>query len=60
MSSVIPIHYCSFCGEDEHKAAVMIVAWSGRSPAICNQCIDMCNDMIAHHKSATTKSEDQG
>lgn len=36
--------YCSFCGKDQHDVARLI---AGPSVYICNECIDLCNDIIA-------------
>jgi ClpX C4-type zinc finger len=36
---------CSFCGKNEDEAAKLI--FGPRSVCICDQCIDLCNDIIA-------------
>lgn len=52
MGNTVEIRYCSFCGHSEHGVDLLIVAWNGNSPGICNNCIDMCNDIIASREEA--------
>ncbi len=35
--------YCSFCGKSQHEVKKLI---AGPSVFICNECIDLCNDII--------------
>lgn len=35
--------YCSFCGKSQHEAKKLI---AGPSVFICDECIDLCNDII--------------
>lgn len=35
--------YCSFCGKSQHEVRKLI---AGPSVYICNECIDLCNDII--------------
>ncbi|MFB6422090.1 MAG: ATP-dependent protease ATP-binding subunit ClpX [Candidatus Malihini olakiniferum] len=35
--------YCSFCGRSQHEVRKLI---AGPSVYICNECIDLCNDII--------------
>ncbi|MEK6805515.1 MAG: ATP-dependent Clp protease ATP-binding subunit ClpX [Pseudomonadota bacterium] len=35
--------YCSFCGKSEHDVSKLI---AGPSVYICNECVDLCNDII--------------
>lgn len=35
--------YCSFCGKSQHEVRKLI---AGPSVFICNECIDLCNDII--------------
>lgn len=39
---------CSFCGTNEHEAAVLIPGMDGRA-YICDQCIGVCSDFIDMH-----------
>jgi len=42
--------FCSFCGRDESKVMFLIPAPTGA--AICNNCIDACNQLIYDHTEA--------
>ncbi len=35
--------YCSFCGKTQNEVEKMI---TGPSVNICNECVDVCNDVI--------------
>src|ERR1043165_6566099 len=35
--------YCSFCGKSQHEVRKLI---AGPSVLICNECIELCNDII--------------
>jgi len=35
--------YCSFCGKSQHEVKKLI---AGPSVFICNECIDLCNDIV--------------
>jgi ATP-dependent Clp protease ATP-binding subunit ClpX len=35
--------YCSFCGKSQHEVRKLI---AGPSVFVCNECIDLCNDII--------------
>lgn len=54
MDKVVSIRYCSFCGKSEHEVELLIVAYNGNSPGICNECIDMCNEISVARKAAIT------
>lgn len=41
--------YCSFCGKSQHEVKKLV---SGPSVFICDECIDLCNDII--HDDAPT------
>jgi ATP-dependent Clp protease ATP-binding subunit ClpX len=43
--------YCSFCGKSQHEVRKLI---AGPSVFICDECIDLCNDII--REEATTDS----
>jgi ATP-dependent Clp protease ATP-binding subunit ClpX len=50
--------YCSFCGKSQHEVRKLI---AGPSVFICDECIDLCNDIIRDEVggevTAGTKSE---
>ena len=51
--------YCSFCGKSQHEVKKLI---AGPSVFICDECIDLCNDIIrdentADPSTAVTKSD---
>jgi ATP-dependent Clp protease ATP-binding subunit ClpX len=51
--------YCSFCGKSQHEVRKLI---AGPSVFICDECIDLCNDIIREEASTetgtkTTKSD---
>jgi ATP-dependent Clp protease ATP-binding subunit ClpX len=49
--------YCSFCNKSQHEVRKLI---AGPSVFICNECIDLCNDIIrdeAATEEKTAKSE---
>ena len=51
--------YCSFCGKSQHEVKKLI---AGPSVFICDECIDLCNDIIRDEASsvdsvASPKSE---
>ena len=48
--------YCSFCGKNQNEVRKLI---AGPSVYICNECIDLCNDIIKEEISETTKDEDE-
>ena len=43
--------YCSFCGKSQHEVRKLI---AGPSVFICDECIDLCNDII---RDETTNSQ---
>ncbi len=47
--------YCSFCGKSQHEVRKLI---AGPSVFICDECIDLCNDIIREETQAdpNTKS----
>lgn len=42
--------YCSFCGKSQHEVKKLI---AGPSVFICDECIDLCNDIIRDEQAAT-------
>ena len=43
--------YCSFCGKSQHEVKKLI---AGPSVFICDECIELCNDIIRDEVVATT------
>ncbi len=41
--------YCSFCGKSQHEVRKLI---AGPSVFICDECIDLCNDIIRDEVTA--------
>ncbi len=46
--------YCSFCGKSQHEVKKLI---AGPSVFICDECIDLCNDIIRDELPPTTVSK---
>ena len=49
--------YCSFCGKSQHEVRKLI---AGPSVFICDECVDLCNDIITEEmqeQSASGESE---
>ena len=45
--------YCSFCGKSQHEVRKLI---AGPSVFICDECVDLCNDIIREEvQDAETK-----
>jgi len=42
--------YCSFCGKSQHEVKKLI---AGPSVFVCDECIDLCNDIIREEVSDT-------
>ncbi|MBU2984020.1 ATP-dependent Clp protease ATP-binding subunit ClpX [Saccharophagus degradans] len=46
--------YCSFCGKSQHEVRKLI---AGPSVFICDECVDLCNDIIREEiQESTTES----
>jgi ATP-dependent Clp protease ATP-binding subunit ClpX len=43
--------YCSFCGKSQHEVRKLI---AGPSVFICDECIELCNDIIREESTAET------
>ncbi|PPE65881.1 ATP-dependent Clp protease ATP-binding subunit ClpX [Caldimonas caldifontis] len=50
-SSSEKVLYCSFCGKSQHEVKKLI---AGPSVFICDECIDLCNDIIRDEVPAET------
>ena len=46
--------YCSFCGKSQHEVIKLI---AGPSVFICDECIDLCRDIIQEELSKLPKAE---
>ena len=46
--------YCSFCGKSQHEVKKLI---AGPSVFICDECIDLCNDIIRDETAAETEGK---
>ena len=44
--------YCSFCGKSQHEVKKLI---AGPSVFICDECIDLCNEIIEEELSETSE-----
>ena len=49
--------YCSFCGKSQHEVRKLI---AGPSVFICDECVDLCNDIIREEvqESSNEKAQD--
>jgi ATP-dependent Clp protease ATP-binding subunit ClpX len=48
--------YCSFCGKSQHEVRKLI---AGPSVFICDECIDLCNDIIREEASTDSGQKTQ-
>lgn len=46
--------YCSFCGKSQHEVRKLI---AGPSVFICDECVDLCNDIIREEIQESTVTE---
>ncbi len=46
--------YCSFCGKSQNEVRKLI---AGPSVFICDECVDLCNDIIREEDSGSAASE---
>ena len=46
--------YCSFCGKSQHEVKKLI---AGPSVFICDECIDLCNDIIRDESAAESDNK---
>lgn len=47
--------YCSFCGKSQHEVRKLI---AGPSVFICDECVDLCNDIITEEMQEQATDED--
>ena len=45
--------YCSFCGKSQHEVRKLI---AGPSVFICDECVELCNDIIREEVSEAAQS----
>ena len=53
-TSADKVLYCSFCGKSQHEVKKLI---AGPSVFICDECIDLCTDIIQEELSKLPKLE---
>ena len=44
--------YCSFCGKSQHEVKKLV---AGPSVFVCDECIDLCNDIMREEGASTTE-----
>ncbi|MFP4648818.1 MAG: ATP-dependent Clp protease ATP-binding subunit ClpX [Halorhodospira sp.] len=49
--------YCSFCGKSQHEVRKLI---AGPSVFICDECVELCNDIIREELQESTGTEGGG
>ena len=49
--------YCSFCGKSQHEVKKLI---AGPSVFVCDECVELCNEIIRDELPATTESAKSG
>ncbi len=47
--------YCSFCGKSQHEVRKLI---AGPSVFVCDECVDLCNDIISEEMQESAKPDD--
>jgi ATP-dependent Clp protease ATP-binding subunit ClpX len=48
--------YCSFCGKSQHEVKKLI---AGPSVFVCDECVDLCNDIIREELSEATPDQQE-
>jgi ATP-dependent Clp protease ATP-binding subunit ClpX len=48
--------YCSFCGKSQHEVKKLI---AGPSVFVCDECVELCNDIIREELQDSTNSDEQ-
>jgi ClpX C4-type zinc finger len=46
---------CSFCGKSQHKVVRLV---AGPGVYICNECVDLCNQIMAEELGRSSTSQD--
>lgn len=55
-TDVEKVLYCSFCGKSQHEVKKLI---AGPSVYICDECVDLCNDIIKEEIQETQEEEER-
>ncbi|HFG5186438.1 TPA: ClpX C4-type zinc finger protein [Salmonella enterica subsp. enterica serovar Typhimurium] len=48
--------YCSFCGKSQYEVMKLI---AGPSVYICNECVDLCNDIISEECASSSDVKEE-
>ena len=48
--------YCSFCGKSQHEVKKLI---AGPSVFVCDECVELCNEIIREEKKEITSNEEE-
>jgi len=48
------VRICDFCGKDQHQVAYLV---AGPKADICDECIDICAEIIAVRRAAKADAE---
>ena len=48
--------YCSFCGKSQHEVRKLI---AGPSVFVCDECVDLCNDIIREEIQEKSSGQDE-
>ena len=48
--------HCSFCGKSQRKVEQLV---NGPNVRICNECVDICNEIIADNKRAAGAADER-
>ena len=48
--------HCSFCGKPQRKVEQLV---NGPNVRICNECVDICNEIIADNKRAAGAADER-
>ncbi len=49
--------YCSFCGKSQHEVRKLI---AGPTVFICDECVELCTDIIKEENKSTISKSDEG
>ncbi|RZI46736.1 ATP-dependent Clp protease ATP-binding subunit ClpX [Candidatus Finniella inopinata] len=56
-SNDVPALYCSFCGKSQHEVRKLI---AGPTVFICDECVDLCTDIIREENQSSRLSIQEG
>ena len=51
---LVKVHCCDFCGKRSEFVELMV---AGAGVDICNECVDVCVEIIAHRRSEKANSQ---